>query len=163
MPVRFSTLRLRLILACAAVLWAAGALPGLAQAHAELVTSEPASGSTVSAGLSRLVLSFSEPPAAGSSITLYTGVFQAVPGVNSYVANGQLWADVDPPLGPGTYTVQWSAVSPDGHTVEASYQFAVAAAASFPWAAILVVVVVLIVVGAFPFFLVRGRRSGGAL
>lgn len=135
------------------------ALPGLALAHTELVTSDPPAGSTVAPGLNRLVLAFTEPPEQGSTITLYTGVFELVPGVTSYVANGQLWADLSPGLAAGTYTVQWAAVSLDGHSVEGSYQFAVAAPPPFPWAAILVVVVVLIIIGAFPFFLVRGRRA----
>jgi len=79
------------------------------------------------------------------------------------VANGQLWADLNPGLAAGTYTVQWSAVSLDGHTIEGSYQFAVAPPPPFPWAALVIVVVVLIVLGAFPFFLARIRRTGSRL
>src|SRR5690349_18715651 len=75
-------------------------------AHAELVASEPEAGSTVAAGLNRLILAFNEAPAPGSRVTIFHGTFEEVPGVNSYVANGQLWADVDPPLEAGTYTVQ---------------------------------------------------------
>ncbi len=139
-------------------------LPGLALAHTELVTSEPAAGSTVPTGLNRIILAFTEPPAAGSAITLYTGVFEAVPGVNSYVANGQLWADLDPALAPGTYTVQWSAVSADGHTVEGSFQFAVAdKPVAFPWPALLCVVVILILIGSLPFFLARYVRARPAV
>ena len=128
-------------------------------AHAELVTSEPAAGSTVPTGLNRIILAFNEPPEPGSAIELYRGVFQAVPGVNSYVANGQLWADIDPPLTEDNYTVQWTAVSADGHTVSGSFQFGVGPAedepVAFPWGAVLVIVVVLVVLGAFPFFLAR--------
>jgi methionine-rich copper-binding protein CopC len=135
------------------------ALPGLALAHAELTASEPAAGSTVPTGLSRLILAFSEPPGPGSAIQLTTGTFEGVSGVNSYVANGQLWADVDPPLQPGTYTVQWSVVSVDGHTVTGSYQFAVAdAPVAFPWTALLCLLILLAVVGSLPFLFARLQR-----
>ena len=149
----------RAVLPVLLVLAALLALPSLALAHAELTASEPAAGSTVPVGLGRLILAFTDPPGPGSAIALYTGTFEGVSGVNSYVANGQLWADVDPPLAAGTYTVQWSVVSVDGHTVQGSYQFAVAdAPVPFPWPALLCVGVVIIVVGALPFFFARLLR-----
>ncbi|MCC7359152.1 MAG: copper resistance protein CopC [Anaerolineales bacterium] len=150
----------RLILAGLLLSLALLALPGLALAHAELTASEPAAGSTVPAGLSRIVLAFTEPPALGSTIALYTGDFEAVPGVDSYVANGQLWADLDPPLPAGTYSVQWSALSTDGHSVQGSFEFAVAdeASAPFPWPAFVCVLVVLILVGSLPFLFARLHR-----
>jgi methionine-rich copper-binding protein CopC len=96
-----------------------------AWAHAELVSSEPAPGATVPAGLSLLTLTFSEPIAEGSQVTLFAEQFQAVAGVTSAVDGTVLRASLAAGLDAGLYTVQWRAVSVDGHPVEGSYQFAV--------------------------------------
>jgi len=152
--------RLRAGLALCVALAALLALRGLALAHAELVASEPVAGSTVPPGLARLILVFNEAPAPGSTIALYTGAFQPVAGVTSYVANGQLWADVLPALAAGGYTVQWTAISADGHSMTGSFQFAVAPAAplAFPWVVVAGLLLGVVTVGAAFFVLMRGRR-----
>ncbi len=151
MPARF---RLALSVALAALV----GMRGLALAHSELVASEPAAGSTVPLGLGRLILVFNEAPEPGSSVALSAGVFQPVAGVTSYVANGQLWADVSPGLAAGDYNVQWTALSADGHSVTGSYSFAVAPALAtpFPWMPVVAVLLAVVLLGAI--LLVRGRR-----
>ncbi len=107
------------------LLWLAlAATPALA--HATLVSSEPAAGTTVSDRLRGITLTFDEPLGAGSHVDLYSGAFQAVAGVTSSVDGPVLRAALAAPLAPGNYTVQWTAVSADGHSAEGSYQFAVA-------------------------------------
>jgi methionine-rich copper-binding protein CopC len=98
-------------------------------AHADLVSSVPAAGSTVPARLGDLTLTFSEPLGAGSGVVIFAEQFQTVAGVTSTIDGPVLSAAIAPPLEQGTYTVQWTAVSTDGHPVEGSYQFAVSAPA----------------------------------
>jgi methionine-rich copper-binding protein CopC len=96
-------------------------------AHAELLSSEPAPGATVPAGLRTLTLTFNEPVAEGSQVVVYAEQFQPVAGVTNSAAGPVLTAHLDSGLGQGLYTVQWRAVGTDGHPVEGSYQFGVSA------------------------------------
>ncbi len=117
-----------------AALLAAGLLAALvvagAAAHADLIGSEPAAGSTVAASPGTVRLSFSQPLASASTVQLFTGQFQPVTGLTTSVAGSELQALVGRPLAPATYTVQWTAVTEDGHSTEGSFQFAVAAASA---------------------------------
>jgi methionine-rich copper-binding protein CopC len=99
-----------------------------AAAHADLISSEPAAGSTVAGSPATIRLSFSQPLQSTSTMQLFLGQFQSVAGLNTVVAGSEMQATLGRPLAPATYTVQWSAASDDGHTTEGSYQFAVAAA-----------------------------------
>lgn len=108
-------------------LWlAAAAVP--AWGHAELISSEPAAGATVPAGLREMTLTFSEPIRADSQVVVYAEQFEAVPGVVSGVEGAVLHVLFTSALGEGVYTVQWTAMSEDGHPVQGSYQFAVSPA-----------------------------------
>jgi methionine-rich copper-binding protein CopC len=103
----------------------------VAQAHAELVTAYPAPGATLDATRLEIRLTFSERIGLGSTVRLFGPQFRAVPGVRSGVdpvAPEQLRA-IPPKLTPDTYTVEWSAISADGHAVSGSYAFAVSAPA----------------------------------
>lgn len=101
-----------------------------AAAHADLIASEPAAGSTVAGSPGTIRLSFSQPLESASTVQLFTGQFQPVTGLTTSVAGSELQAVVGKTLAPATYTVQWMAATDDGHTTEGSYQFAVAAASS---------------------------------
>jgi methionine-rich copper-binding protein CopC len=94
-------------------------------AHADLIASEPAAGSTVAGSPSTIRLTFSQPLKRTSQIELFTGQFQPVTGLTTVVAGSEMRAVLGQPLAPATYTVQWTAVSDDGHSTEGSYQFAV--------------------------------------
>jgi methionine-rich copper-binding protein CopC len=121
-----------------------------AAAHADLISSEPAAGSTVSSSPGTIRLSFSQPLESTSTIQLFTGQFQPVTGLTTSVAGSQMQAIVGRTLAPATYTVQWSAVTDDGHTTEGSFQFAVAAAspiAAVRWAPFLAGLMVLMGAG----------------
>lgn len=101
------------------------ALTAVAHAHAELLTAVPAPGSTITHSPAEIRLTFSEPISADSAILLFTGNFQPVAGIQAQVAatNPQLLVAAVPPLTPGDYTVQWTAVSTDGHPTSGSYTF----------------------------------------
>jgi methionine-rich copper-binding protein CopC len=103
---------------------------GSVAAQADLISADPAPGSTVKGSPAAIRLSFSQPLESTSRINLYLGQFQTVPGVTTLVAGSELNATLAQPLVPATYTVDWLAVSDDGHSTEGSYQFAVAPADS---------------------------------
>lgn len=122
----------------------------VAAAHADLIASEPAAGSTVAGSPGTIRLSFSQPLESDSTIQLFTGQFQPVTGLTTSVAGSELQAIVGRTLAPATYTVQWSAVTDDGHATEGSFQFAVAASSpngATRWPPLLAVLMALIGAG----------------
>jgi methionine-rich copper-binding protein CopC len=104
-----------------AVLLVAGAV----QAHARLLRASPAAGAELSAAPAEIRLFFNEPLRAGNEITLYGRDFSptiALAAAIDPADSRQLFAPA-PPLAPGDYTVQWTAVSQDGHPITGSYTF----------------------------------------
>lgn len=96
-------------------------------AHAELVNARPEPGAQLADAPAEVRLTFNEPVAAQSSILVLGEGFEPVPGlVPQLNANRpeEVYTPL-PPLEPGTYTVQWSAVSQDGHEISGSYSFSV--------------------------------------
>jgi methionine-rich copper-binding protein CopC len=142
-----------------------------AEAHAELVSAYPAPGATLDDTPAEIRLTFSERIGLGSQIQLFGPQFRAVAGVQAGLdpaAPEQLRA-FPPQLPPDIYTVEWSAVSVDGHEVSGSYAFAVtaappAAAAATqwrvgPWLLAALLLAVLAVCGA-AWELARRKRAG---
>ncbi|MFZ0547478.1 MAG: copper resistance CopC family protein [Candidatus Promineifilaceae bacterium] len=129
------------------VLWPAKRL----LAHAQLLAAVPAPGSTLTEQPEEIRLTFNEAIGPGSSVTLYAEGFQEVAGVTSAVdpdAGEQLVAAV-PRLDAGTYSVQWVALSKDGHPAGGSYSFAVseAAVAGFPVVVVVGIIAAVVVLG----------------
>ena len=116
------------MLACLA-LWAAQWLPA-AEAHAELVSAYPAPGARLAEAPDEIRLTFSEHIGSGSSIQLFGPQVRPVAAVRSGPdpANPELLRGFPPALTPDVYTVEWNAVSLDGHAVSGSYSFEVLAA-----------------------------------
>ena len=135
-------------------------LPGaIAEAHAELVKAEPEPGAVASPGIKEIRLTFNEPLVEGSTITLFAEGFQTIPGIQAQLGGAELFAPIPGPLDPGLYTVQWAAVSDDGHRVEGSYQFTFEAETARPyWLWLLLIAIVAI--GALV-FRTSARRSPG--
>ncbi|MGH2524130.1 MAG: copper resistance protein CopC, partial [Anaerolineales bacterium] len=78
-----------------------------------------------------------------------------------------LRAALPAPLAPSTYTVQWKAVTGDGHSVEGSYQFGVSesARAQSAWrivGGVVAVLAALVVLGLSGVYFAR-RRAGRML
>ena len=122
---------LRQALLAAVAAWTAGLLlAATVLAHAELVDAVPAAGSTVTPPPAEIRLTFNETLLGGSQIVLYGERFQAVANVTTIVAGSQMRGLLAATLAPASYTVQWTAVSVDGHAVSGSYPFTVAAAAA---------------------------------
>ena len=121
-----------MLLAVVLVSLSAGSLAGparLAEAHANLVRSEPAANSVLADSPPAVQLWFSETPEprfseiavyTSASVPVKTGALQVAPEDHN-----ALFIKLDP-LPPGTYTVAWKALSAvDGHTTAGAFAFAV--------------------------------------
>lgn len=104
------------------------ALP--AEAHANLVRSEPAANSVLPDAPPAVQLWFSEPPEPRfSEIVIYTSAGVPVPVGPLEVApedRQSLFVRINGALQPGTYTVAWKTLSAiDGHTTAGAFAFGV--------------------------------------
>lgn len=110
-------------IACALVLIGCSAL---AFAHAQLLKSDPAQGSTVKAAPTRFVLTFGEP-AKLTRLTLQKG---AEPAKKIEPLPTDASAEISvpaPKLEPGKYVLAWRAVGSDSHVVPGKLTFTVGA------------------------------------
>jgi methionine-rich copper-binding protein CopC len=97
-------------------------------AHADLKASTPAAGSSV-ADLKEIRLGFSEgvsPKFSGADLKDEAGKAVAVGPASIDPKNKkELIVPVSAKLAPGTYTVEWHAVSDDSHRVKGQFSFKV--------------------------------------
>jgi methionine-rich copper-binding protein CopC len=104
------------------------ALLGLAtevQAHAALDRAEPRVGNTVATAPHEVTLWFTEKlEAAFSSITVTNAAGERVDSGKTRVSGSQMSVTLRAG-GPGTYRVNWRALSSDTHTTEGSFSFQV--------------------------------------
>ncbi len=100
-----------------------------AQAHAHLISANPAPNATVAAGVKAIALHFSEAP-----MTRFSGVdlmaaggakVAAMPASVAPKDRKTLTIALKTPLAPGAYKVNWRAVTADTHRVQGSYSFKV--------------------------------------
>lgn len=102
-----------------------------AAAHDQLLSTEPADGSTVDTVPEKVVLTFSD-----DLLDLSQEVVVAAPdgstldGLDVTVTGPELAARLPSGLGAGAYTVTWRAVSSDGHPIQGRFGFTVADEAS---------------------------------
>lgn len=102
-----------------------------ASAHAHLTASEPANNATLAKVPERISLTFSEPVEPSfSAITIIAPDKSKTTSqtlTHGKDNNGQMLdAPVSLKAGPGTYTVEWRALSADGHKIKGSYTFSIA-------------------------------------
>lgn len=120
--------RLGLVLAIPLLLAGLAAAP--AQAHAELESTNPADGSSISAPPENVVLTFGEelvPETVNVAISDAGGPLDGItPRTDGAVVTVPWPAEV----GDGDYTVAFRVVSQDGHPVEGIFAFTVAAGAA---------------------------------
>jgi copper transport protein len=107
-----------------------------AAAHAVLVGSDPAAGSSVAAAPRRLTLTFSEVvEASPGPVTVLGPDRRPLAGVRAGpdpANRTRLVAELPGGLGRGTYEVQWAVLALDGHAVRGAFRFAVGAGAPAP-------------------------------
>jgi methionine-rich copper-binding protein CopC len=111
------------------VLGLAGALSlgvSQAEAHAQLVSAEPAADETV-ATPEMIVLHFNEPLEVRVSSMKLTDIDGAEVATMSMPASDDKSLAAMPvsPLAPGLYTVSWTAVGDDGHPMPGTLSFTV--------------------------------------
>jgi methionine-rich copper-binding protein CopC len=102
------------------------------EAHARLVSSQPAQGSTVAAPLAELTLVFSEPAKVTSLTIQAAGETSPNKLAVSTAEDSLSHAIALPPLAPGDYIVTWHALSDDGHVTSGTVKFSVRSGASSP-------------------------------
>lgn len=108
-------------------IWAAllgAGLTATAHAHAHLMSSTPAEGSTVAAAPSQVVLGFSEV-AHLAALTLTRGSDTPVKIAPLPQQPAQQLTVPLPALTPGAWTLGWRAVGDDGHLTHGSVHFTV--------------------------------------
>ena len=100
-------------------------LPTLALAHTELVSSDPADGSTVSVAPDEVVLTFAAEVDEGASFTVYDPDGREVGsgGLDLQVADRNVLRGNLEVAASGEYTVAWSVIGEDGHEVEGEVTF----------------------------------------
>jgi len=99
-----------------------------AQAHADLVSSDPAGGATLPTAPTELRLTYSEAPDPSlSAVQLLTSGASLVPtGPQQVAQQTTLVVPITDPLPEGTYTVTWRVVSvDDGHVTAGAFAFGV--------------------------------------
>lgn len=103
--------------------------PTSAFAHAELVYSSPAANAAIKSAPAELRLSFSERVELAFSKVSFTGAakekVETGPVALDTKDDKVLVVPVRAPLGPGTYSVEWSVVSADGHKSKGGFHFTV--------------------------------------
>lgn len=124
---------------CAALSGAVGLLAGAlaaappAYAHAQVQDISPADGATLQVPPTSVVLTFDAPPLSKGAEVVAIGSHGTT--TLSPVAEGnRIVAAWPPELGPGSYQVNWRAVSGDGHPVQGTTAFRIigSAASSTP-------------------------------
>jgi methionine-rich copper-binding protein CopC len=102
------------------------ALSGAAFAHAKLRSSSPANNATVTVPPASLTLVFNKDVRL-AMLNLATDSKQIPISVDPSAAAKPAITVKLPPLRPGKYQVNWSALSPnDGHIVKGSFSFSIA-------------------------------------
>jgi copper transport protein len=110
--------------------------PARADAHAELLSTEPASGEQLDTPPDRVVLHFSE------AVSLTDDTLQVLDATGEPVDHGEpehpdgqgasVAVTVPPDLADGAYVVAWRVVSSDSHPIGGAFTFRVGAAAAAP-------------------------------
>lgn len=104
------------------------AAPTAASAHATLLSADPAPGSTVGTAPTRVSATFDEELDGAKSSIVLVGPDGGTLGQGSIDPDDPKTLALDvAPLEPGTYSVRWTAATPDGHIERGTYEFAVAA------------------------------------
>ncbi|NEI73788.1 copper homeostasis periplasmic binding protein CopC [Rhizobium lusitanum] len=115
----------KMLLAAAAI---SLAFAGQAMAHAHLKTAVPAADTTVKAAPSELDLTFSEGLNLKFSGVKITGPNKAAVKTGEAMLmdkDATLMVPVTDKLTPGKYTVEWHALSTDGHKTNGTYSFTI--------------------------------------
>ncbi len=102
-------------------------MPAHAWAHAGLTSSTPADGKTVAGEVSNIELRFSEAVRVTLVKVTREDASEAVEVKSELPATFVHAVEVAvPPLTPGDYATQWTAISKDGHIMTGKFSFTIA-------------------------------------
>ena len=103
------------------------AVPVSALAHTELTSSNPSSEQVVTSALSRIEITFSEPPIAeGNAIAIVDETGSEISLQPAQLDGATLFTDWPAELSEGNYSLNYRVVADDGHVVEGTIPFSFA-------------------------------------
>ncbi len=107
-------------------------LPAPAAAHTRVESTQPADRDSAHGTVHEVRLRFSRPVESElTTITLFRGETQVAAGAEKVGTEGREFVlSLAAPLEPGGYVARWKTVGGDGHVLEGSWRFTVAAVAS---------------------------------
>lgn len=97
-------------------------------AHSKLTESYPAADATLGQSPEKITIAFNTTIASMSTFKLFNENNEEQPVDNIVAAEHELSGDITQKLDSGIYSVQYNIVGADGHAIEGSYSFTVAAA-----------------------------------
>ena len=107
--------------------------PSSALAHDELVSTDPADGSTVAVAPDEVTLTFGEKPVAlGAEVRVKSPVGTVVSAGDPVIDGTSVVQAIDGNRPAGTYTVTWRVTSSDGHPVDGEFTFVAEGATGGP-------------------------------
>jgi methionine-rich copper-binding protein CopC len=114
---------------------ALAAVPAVAAAHAELVSSDPAAGASLDTAPSEVTLTFDDeldPDGSSFTVTDHHGEVVGTGAVDLGVADRNVLRGTVTITEPGVYTVGWTVVGIDGHEIGGAFQFGYATDEEIP-------------------------------
>lgn len=112
----------RILLICLALIWL---LPSAALAHSKMENAVPGQDATVTASPERIELTFNTKIEKLSNFKVLDAGGQQLETEKAVVEGEKMSGAVIKPLTNGIYTVKWTIIGADGHSVEGSYTFTV--------------------------------------
>ena len=113
-------------LAALVVAVAVAALPAVALAHAELVSSDPEAGANLNTAPTEVTLTFDDeldPDGSGFTVTDHHGDEVGTGELDLDVADRNVVRGAVSISEPGVYTVEWAILGLDGHEISGSFSF----------------------------------------
>lgn len=115
----------RILLIVMALIWL---VPAAAMAHSKLESAIPAQEATVEASPEQITMVFNTKIEKLSNFKLFNEAGEQIETAKAEVNGDTMMGKVTSPLENGAYTVKWTIIGADGHSVEGEYGFKVDAA-----------------------------------
>lgn len=116
----------RILLIFLAALWL---MPNVAMAHSKLEIAVPAQDATVTTSPQLIDLTFNTKVEKLSNFKLLNAAGEQIATDKAIVDGTKMSGAITEPLTNGIYTVKWTIIGADGHSVEGDYSFSVEAPA----------------------------------
>ncbi|RCW42569.1 copper resistance CopC family protein [Paenibacillus prosopidis] len=116
----------RILLICLAALWL---VPGIAMAHSKLESAVPSQDVSIAASPERIELTFNTKIEKLSNFKVLNAAGEVMDTERAEVNGETMSGAIASVLPNGIYTVKWTIIGADGHSVEGNYTFTVNAPA----------------------------------